>query len=305
MRALAILAPGPTLATIPAPFDDRFSLGPLTVRFYGLAIAIGVLVAITILRRRYGAAGGDVELADRIALWGVGVGFLGARLGYVLPRTEPFGETYRVTEPLAMIAVWEGGLALYGGLSLGLVTVLVLLRRWHGDVPAFLDALAPAVPVAQAFGRLGNYFNQELFGTALDPAVPWALELTDAQGATVGYVHPTFAYEALWNLGLAAVILWLGRRGTLRRGSLAFVYMVGYGTIRFLLEFIRTDQRAFEIVLTANGWVSVAVIVTGVAGLVALQRRRGRQPAPDATDAAGEPGATAHADSDGPAAPGA
>jgi prolipoprotein diacylglyceryl transferase len=176
---------------------------------------------------------------------------------------------------LGILRVWEGGLALYGGLTFGTVALIVLVRRWGGDLPAFFDGVAPAVPVAQAFGRLGNYFNQELYGTPT--TLPWALEVDPdrrvAQFAEFSTFHPTFAYEALWNLALAAALIWIGKRGLLRRGSLGFVYAMGYGAIRFLLEFIRTDQRAFEVILTANGWVSVVVFLIGLLGLLWWQRR--------------------------------
>ena len=262
------------LAAIPPPFDNAFQVGPLTVHFYGIAVATGVLLAITILRNGYVARGGSAELADRVALWGVGLGFVGARAGYVLPRMEWFGGRFSLARPLELIAINEGGIVLYGGLTLGLVTVLLVLRRRNGDIPAFLDALAPAVPAAQAVGRLGNYFNQELYGTRTE--APWALQIAAPDGTVIDTVHPTFAYEALWNLALAALLWQLGRRRVLPMGSLAFVYAIGYGIIRFLLEFVRTDERAFTYGLTANGWVSVAVIAAGVVGLLVW---RGRAPA--------------------------
>ena len=265
------------LAAIPPPPDNAIQLGPLTLHFYGVVIALGVLTAITILRRGYVARGGSPDLADKVALWGVGMGFVGARIAYVLPRMEWFGGRFSLSRPLELLAIWEGGLALYGGLTLGLLTVLFVLRRSGANIPAFLDALAPAVPAAQALGRLGNYFNQELYGT--HTTVPWALQIAAPDGTVIDTVHPTFLYELLWNVALAAILWRLGTKRVFPMGALAFLYAIGYGTIRFLLEFIRTDDRAFTLGLTANGWVSVGIITIGVVGFLMWRNR-----APDATD---------------------
>jgi len=262
------------VAAIPPPPDNSFDLGPLTVHYYGIAVAIGVLLAITILRRGYVARGGSPDLADKVALWGVGMGFVGARVAYVAPRMEWFGGRFSLSRPLELIAVWEGGIAFYGGLTFGLVAILLVLRRSGGNIPAFMDAIAPAVPVGQAFGRLGNYFNQELFGT--HTTVPWALEIAAPDGSVIDTVHPTFLYEMLGN-GILALLLWrLGKQRVFPMGSLAFLYAIGYGLLRFLLEFIRTDERAFTVGLTANGWVSVGIITAGVVGFLIWNNRAGR-----------------------------
>jgi prolipoprotein diacylglyceryl transferase len=253
------------LATIPPPPGNVIELGPLTVHYYGIAIAIGVLIAITVVRKRYEAMGGDPELADRVCLWTVGLGFVGARIGYVLPRLDRFAG-----DPLSAFAVWEGGLVFFGGLFAGTVAAVVLIRRWGGDLPAFADAVAPAIPLAQAFGRWGNYFNQELFGTSTD--LPWALEI-ERGGVIVDTVHPTFLYEMLGNLVIVAALIVIGRRTSLRRGSLMFAYAMGYGVLRFLMELIRTDERAFTFILTANAWVSVLVFAIGLAGIIWWNRR--------------------------------
>lgn len=272
----------PVWSQIPAPPSNALELGPLTVRWYGLAIAIGVLSAITILRRRYAAVGGNPDVADKVALIAVGVGFLGARLAYVstnLERYLPIGQNdaWRPVDLLRIFAVWEGGLALYGGLTFGTITAWFLVRRYGGSRPAFMDAAAPGIPIAQAFGRLGNYFNQELYGTPTD--LPWGLQVDEfarrADYAAFSTFHPTFLYEGLWNLGLAALIIWLGRRGRLAQGSLLFVYAIGYGTVRFLLELIRTDTTFRVLGLSRNGWFSVLVVVVGTAGLIWWQRRGG------------------------------
>jgi prolipoprotein diacylglyceryl transferase len=253
------------LATIPPPPGNTIEIGPLTVHYYGVAIAIGVLVAITLTRRRYAAMGGDADIVDRVGLWAVLFGLVGARVGYLIPRLGEFAD-----RPLQVFAIWEGGLVYFGGLSVGALAALYFLRRNRGDVPAFLEAIAPAIPLAQAFGRWGNYFNQELYGTPTD--LPWALEI-ERGGEIVATVHPTFLYESLYNLLLAGFLVWLGSRRVLRRGGLIFVYAMGYGVARFLLELIRTDTTFRVFGLSRNAYVSIVVLLIGVVGLWWWQRR--------------------------------
>jgi len=253
------------LASIPSPPISGFEIGPLRVTFYGIAIAIGVMLGWRLTVRRFEAKGGDPALADRILIWMVVVGFLGARLAYVSTHLARFeGEWWKV------IAIWEGGLALFGGLTFGALTVIFLCRRWGADLPMFLDSLAPAVPLAQAFGRWGNYFNQELFGTPT--TLPWGLEIApenrpDAYPDAATF-HPTFLYESLWNLALSAFIILLDRRVPSLKGRLIGVYLIGYAMMRFLLELIRTDTTFRFIGLSRNAWVSLAVVVIGIVILV-------------------------------------
>jgi prolipoprotein diacylglyceryl transferase len=252
------------LASFPSPPVGGIDIGFTEVRVYGILIATAVLVAASWTRRRYQALGGSGELADRVTVWAVVIAFVGARLAYVAPRYDQF-----LDDPLGIVQIWEGGLALYGGLTFGLIALVVLLRRWDGDFPGFMDALAPALPLAQAIGRWGNYFNQELYGTPTD--LPWAVEIDQpvARYAEFSTFHPTFLYESLANLVLVAVVLRAERRGRLRRGSLILVYAVGYGLIRFLLELIRTDTTFRIAGLSRNALVSLVLV--GVA-LVLLRR---------------------------------
>jgi prolipoprotein diacylglyceryl transferase len=259
------------LASIPSPPINGFDVGPLRVTFYGIVIAIGVTLGWRLTIKRYQEKGGDPALAERILIWMVVIGFLGARLAYVSTHLSRFeGEWWKV------FALWEGGLALFGGLTAGALTVIILTRRWGGDLPVLLDSLAPSVPLAQAFGRWGNYFNQELFGTPTD--LPWGLEIApqfrpDAYPDAATF-HPTFLYESIWNLGLSALIIWLDRRVPSLRGRLIGVYFIGYATMRFLLELIRTDTTFRFLGLSRNAWVSLGVILLGVGVLAWTGRRR-------------------------------
>lgn len=257
-------------ASIPSPSQNTIEIGPLTIHFYGILIAIGVIVAVIVTKRRYERFGGSGDLVERVSIWAVALGFLGARVGYSITHLHTFEG-----RPWAFFFIWEGGLALYGGLTVGAITAVVLLRRHNGDVPAFADAAAVGIPLAQAIGRWGNYFNQELFGTP--STLPWAVEIDPsrrpAEYADFATFHPTFLYESLWNaLITVGVILWLERRGKLAKGSSIAMYLIVYGTARFLMELLRTDTTFRFIGLSRNGWVSIGAILGGAALLWWFQR---------------------------------
>jgi prolipoprotein diacylglyceryl transferase len=266
----------PFLASIPSPSRNVIEVGPLTIHFYGIMIAIGVIVAVIVTKRRYERFGGSGETVERASIWAVVVGFLGARLAYVSTHTGDF-----LDRPWAMLYIWEGGLAIYGGLVAGTIAAVIVLRRSRGDVFAFGDAVAVGLPLAQAIGRLGNYFNQELFGTP--STLPWAVEIEANIAAAAGYpgfetFHPTFLYEALWNLFITVgVILLLERRGKLFKGSSIALYMVLYGTGRFLMELMRTDTTFRFLGLSRNGWVSAGAVLIGGVLFWWMQQRRERR----------------------------
>ena len=260
------------LASIPSPSQNVLEIGPLTIHFYGIMIAVGVIVAVLVAKRRYQRFGGSGELLERVSIWAVAIGFLGARLGYVITHTGDFAD-----RPWGVLFIWEGGLALYGGLTVGALTAIFLLRRWKGDAFAFSDAVAVGVPLAQAIGRWGNYFNQELFGTPTD--LQWAVEIEPSIAAAAGYAgsttfHPTFLYESLWNIFLTVgVILWLEHRGKLAKGSSVALYLMIYGAGRFLMELMRTDTTYRLLGLSRNGWISAGAVLFGIGLLWWMQRR--------------------------------
>jgi prolipoprotein diacylglyceryl transferase len=219
----------PLVANIPPPPFSGLEIGPLDLRMYGLLIAVGAYLALLIIVRRYAAAGGEPELAERTALLAIGAAIVGSRIGYVIPRLDRY-----LDEPLAIVRIWEGGLAFFGGVALAVPVCWWYVHRKGGDVPAMVDAVAPALPFAHAIGRWGNYFNQELYGRPTD--LPWALQV-EAHRRYPGFggfetFHPTFLYESLWNLALVGALLWVDRRRVdgrrwLRRGSLGFLDLAG------------------------------------------------------------------------------
>ena len=276
------------LASIPPPPITALHLGPLRLTMFGLVVGVAVLVGLTVTRRRYERAGGDPELVDRVLLPAILVGFVGARLAYIATNLGRYQG-----RPLEVFAVWQGGLALFGGLTFGTVTAIWLVRRFEGDLGAFAGAAAIGVPLAQAIGRPADYFSQELYGTP--SSLPWAVEVPErfrpAAYADATTFHPAFFYEALWSLATVAVLLLLERRGVLRRGQLFLGYLVAYGVGRFALELLRTDTTFRVLGVSRNGWVAVALVVGGIAGLAYLHRRADRDRDHDPATAAEAPAA--------------
>ena len=258
-------------ASISSPSQNVLEIGPLTIHFYGILIAVGVIVAIVVSKNRYERFGGSGQLFESVAIWAILIGFLGARAGYVFTHTHRFEG-----RPWAVFFIWEGGLALYGGLFFGALTVIYLMNKRGGDAFAFGDAAAIGVPLAQAIGRWGNYFNQELFGTPSE--LPWAIVIDPAHRPD-GYeqfetFHPTFLYESIWNaLILVPVILRLEKRGKLANGASFGVYIVMYSFIRFSMELLRTDTTFRLFGISRNGWLSVLAFAAGWVWIWYMQKR--------------------------------
>ena len=257
------------LAAIPSPPDNALHIGPLQLRAYGLFIAVGVIVAVAIARRRWAARGGDPEDISRLALWSVIAGLIGARLYHVITDYDRFQGRWP-----HVLYVWEGGLGIPGGLVAGVVTGVILARRRGLPAAQLLDVVAPAIPVAQAIGRLGNWFNQELFGRPTN--LPWGVRIdTDHRPdayARFDTFHPTFLYEGLWNLALAGLLVLYERRHPNQRpGRLFALYVAGYGLGRLWVEALRIDAASQIAGLRVNIWVSLLAIVGGVAAFVRLR----------------------------------
>ena len=282
----------PLFASIPSPSFNTFDLGPMTIHVYGILMGIAVATAYVLTVTRYEKFGGDRAVAERAAFWAVVIGFLGARLAYVSTHTDRFSEDGW----LFPIKIWEGGIALFGGLTFGTLAVIWVMRRARGgDFPLFLDAISVGLPAAQAIGRWGNWFNQELFGTPT--TLPWGLEIDPARRPDAyldsATFHPTFLYESLWNLGIVFFLLWLEKRVEWRRGRLFTIYMMLYAVIRFATELIRTDTTFRFLGLSRNGWVALAVGIGGAFLYWWLRGDREGDPADGGEETADEPEAEA------------
>jgi prolipoprotein diacylglyceryl transferase len=264
------------VASIPSPSSN--TIGPF--RAYGLMIGLGVLAAVELASRRWKARGGDPNDFWSIAVWAVPAGLIGARLYHVLTdwRTY-FGSGGR---PVEALYIWNGGLGIPGGIALGTAVGVYVAYRRGMRIPPSFDAAAPAIPLAQAIGRLGNYFNQEVFGRPTD--LPWGLEI-DPVNRPPRYVnyetfHPTFLYEALWNLAIVGLLIWIDRKKVLRPGNLFVLYVGGYGLGRLWVEALRSDTASQMFGIRVNTWMSLLLI----AGAVIVLAVRGVRRRPEDSD---------------------
>jgi prolipoprotein diacylglyceryl transferase len=271
------------LASIPSPKTGEFHLGPLLVHAYGLLYGVAVVAAVLIARRRWMARGGSGELVDEVALWGFPAGLIGGRIYHVVTSWNEVPHTW-----WGPFAVWKGGLGIWGGIALGVIVGLWRVRRRGEDVPAFMDAAGvPALLIAQSIGRVGNWFNQELFGKPTD--LPWGLEISPANRpaayASDPTFHPTFLYEIVWNLALAAFLVWLGRNRDIRAPGLFALYVAGYSAFRIFEELLRVDPAHHVLGLRLNLFVAIALTVGGLAWFWRAQRRPPRQVSTASRDA--------------------
>jgi len=244
---------------------EWFSLN-LTLNAYAVFILLGIAVALWLTNRRLTARGVEPWLVLDIALWAVPFGILGGRLYHV--ATHPADYFYEGADLLRIFYVWEGGLAILGAISLGAVGAYIGARSAGLRFSAFADALAPGLVLAQGIGRTGNYFNQELFGAPT--GLPWGLQIDRPNAAIpVGLpdatlFHPTFAYEMLWNILGALVLIWVGRKLSLQWGQVFALYLVWYGIGRAFLETIRLDPAELILGVRVNVWGALAAIALGV-----------------------------------------
>lgn len=265
---------------IPSPSQGVWHLGPFPVRAYAIAILIGIVVAVVLTRRRWAERGGDPDTVLDIVFWAVPFGIVGGRLYHVVSSPQAyFGEG---GEPLRALYIWEGGLGIWGAIALGAVGAWIGARRNGVRLAPFADALAPALLVAQAIGRLGNWFNQELFGGPT--TLPWGLRIDDAHlpaGFESGTLfHPTFLYEIVWNLAGAALLVWADRRFRLGYGRVFWLYVVVYTTGRLWIEMLRIDPANDILGVRLNVWTS---LIVGLGALVAFVVVGRRHPGRDTT----------------------
>jgi prolipoprotein diacylglyceryl transferase len=254
---------------LPSPPSNGFYLGPLFVHYYGLAYVFAVLAAVLLTARRWEAIGGQRQLVYDVALWGFPAGVIGGRLYFLATSWNEVPPHW-----WGPFAVWDGGLGIWGGIALGTLAGIWVLRRRGADVRAFMDAAAPGLLVAQAIGRIGNYFNQELFG---EPStLPWALEISPAH-RPAAYAHfatfqPTFLYEVIWNLLLAGALIWLGRHRSIRPPGLFALYVAGYSFARIGEELLRVDPAHHIFGLRVNFYIAALLCLAGLTWFVKIQR---------------------------------
>jgi prolipoprotein diacylglyceryl transferase len=261
------------LASLPSPPQGVWYLGPIPIRAYALCIIAGILVALWWTRRRWVACGGAADDVLDVATWAVPFGIIGARLYHVITDPEFYFGPGR--DPVRALYIWDGGLGIWGAVALGAVGAWIGCRRRGIRLADFADAMAPGLVVAQAIGRWGNYFNQELYGGA--STLPWAVEIDPAHRppATpdIGLYQPTFLYESLWDIGVAVLLVWAGHRFGLRNGRLFALYVAAYTVGRAWIEALRVDHANHFLGLRLNDWTSLVVFLIAV-GFLLLRRPR-------------------------------
>ncbi|MEY3935285.1 MAG: hypothetical protein RI901_715 [Actinomycetota bacterium] len=263
---------------IPSPSLSSFSVGPLTIHIYALCIITGIAAAIWIGRKRYANLGGNPDDVSEVAIWAVPFGIIGGRIYHVITSpSQYFGSN---GNPIDALRIWEGGLGIWGAISLGAVGAYLYFRTHKTSLNfrQLLDSLAPGVIVAQAIGRIGNYFNQEVFGKPTE--LPWGLEI-DSVNRPNGFesystFHPTFLYELVWCLVVAVLLIKLPgflKKITARQGDVFALYILGYTAGRVWIETLRIDEANLILGLRLNIWVSFIVLITACAYLIASKRR--------------------------------
>lgn len=270
---------------LPSPTVGVLEIGPLTIHAYALCILAGIFVAVWMGDRRLRDRGGEAGVVLDVAMWAVPFGIVGGRLYHVITTPQPyFGEG---GSPVDALKIWQGGLGIWGAVALGALGAWIACRRYEVSFLTFADAVVPGILVAQAIGRWGNWFNNEIYGPATD--LPWGLEIhewdsgagraaVDAAGDPIvlGTFHPTFLYESLFLLALAVLLLVLDRRVRFAPGQVMALYIAGYPVGRIVIESIRTDAANTILGLRVNIWTSVVVFVLGVVLYITLGRRAAR-----------------------------
>ena len=262
------------LAYLPSPSRSVWHLGPLPIRAYALCIIAGILVAVWLTTKRWRERGGNPDHVWDVAAWAIVLGILGGRIYHVVTDPELYFGDGR--HPIDAVKIWDGGLGIWGAIALGTLGAWIGCRRRNIRLAVFADAAVPGVVFAQAIGRLGNWFNNELYGGAT--SLPWKLQIhclnIDVGHATtcpgtnstvLGYFQPTFLYELLWDAAVGFALLMLDRRLRLGRGNVMALYVMGYTIGRAWIEALRTDHANHVLGLRLNDWTSLLVFLGGLA----------------------------------------
>jgi phosphatidylglycerol---prolipoprotein diacylglyceryl transferase len=277
-------AAGPLLAYIPSPPQGVWHVGPIPIRAYALCIIVGIIVAIWWGERRFAARGGAKGTVVDIAVWAVPFGLVGGRLYHV--ATDWWRYFGAGKDWVGAFKIWDGGLGIPGAIALGALGAWIACRRKGIPLPFMADAVAPAIVTAQAIGRVGNYFNQELFGGTT--TLPWGLEIFQRVNPTTGLpdnldgvavntsqfqvVHPTFLYELIWDLLIALLVVVADRRFRLGHGRAFALYAAGYAFGRFWIELVRTDQATQVFGVRINVWTMSLIFICAVVYFILARR---------------------------------
>ena len=277
------------LASFPSPPQGVWYVGPIPIRAYALWIILGIIVAVWLGSRRYAARGGDPEVMMDAAIVAVPAGIVGGRLYHVATDYDTY--FCSTCNPVDAFKITNGGLGIMGAVALGVFCVWIMMRIRKIPLSPLADAVAPGIILAQGIGRMGNYFNQELYGR--ETTVPWGLEIYQrvneagqidnltgvSTGQLLSVVHPTFLYEMVWNVAMCAVIIWADKHFHLDRGRVFALYVGCYGVGRFWVELMRADPANHIFGLRINTVTSALLVIGAVIALWLLSRRQqGEQP---------------------------
>jgi prolipoprotein diacylglyceryl transferase len=265
------------LAVIPSPTRSVWHLGPLPIRAYALCIILGILVAIWITTRRWRERGGNPDHVWDVGAWAIVLGIIGGRLYHVVTDPELYFDKGR--HPVDALKIWDGGLGIWGAIALGTLGAWIGCRRRHIKLAVFADAAAPGVVFAQAIGRWGNWFNNELYGGPT--SLPWRLQVhcldinvghaqncPGTNSTVLGYFQPTFLYECLWDIAVGVALILIDRRLRLGRGNVMALYVMGYTAGRAWIEALRTDHANHFLGVRLNDWMSLVVFLGGLVWFV-------------------------------------
>ena len=258
-------AMGAVIASIPSPPTGVYHVGPFTIHMYGVMLLLAIAAALWLTGKRWVKFGGEWDLVYRVTIWGVIAGIIGARLYHDITS---WNQDQAIHDHwYGPFAVWQGGLGVWGGIGLGVLVGAWVVHRSGNSVALFMDAVAPGLLLAQAIGRWGNWWNQELYGK--HTTLPWALEIHGKAAANL--YHPTFLYEFLWDIAGVLLLLWIDRRFTIRRPGLFALYVAYYTFGRMFEELLRTDPSSHVFGLRLNFWVSLVCFLVSASFFVYWQ----------------------------------